>query len=49
MIAKTTQQTLVTSLVTYLGALAAQWQAVADLAALAQLDDLYPAVPEVKK
>jgi len=45
----TTQQTLVTSLSNYLNALAAQWQGVADLAALAQLDDLYPAVPEVKK
>jgi cobalt-zinc-cadmium efflux system outer membrane protein len=45
----TTQQTLVTSLANYLQALAAQWQAVADLAALAQLDDLYPTVPEVKK
>jgi len=45
----TTQQSLVTSLSNYLQSLAGQWQAVADLAALAQLDDLYPAVPEVKK
>src|SRR5207244_1013889 len=45
----TTQQALVTSLANYLTALAAQWQAVADLAALAQLDDLYPALPDEKK
>jgi cobalt-zinc-cadmium efflux system outer membrane protein len=35
------QQQLNTFLATYLTALAAQWQAVVDLAALAQLDDLY--------
>jgi hypothetical protein len=35
------QQQLNTFLTTYLAALQAQWQAVVDLAALAQLDDLY--------
>jgi cobalt-zinc-cadmium efflux system outer membrane protein len=35
------QQQLNTFLATYLTALSAQWQAVVDLAALAQLDDLY--------
>jgi cobalt-zinc-cadmium efflux system outer membrane protein len=45
------QQSLVQALQSYLQALAAQWQAVADIAAAAQLDDLYqcenptPAVP----
>lgn len=37
----TAQQQLNTYLTTYLTALQAQWQAVVDLAALAQLDDLY--------
>jgi outer membrane protein, heavy metal efflux system len=37
----TAQQQLNTYLATYLTALQAQWQAVVDLAALAQLDDLY--------
>lgn len=37
----TAQQQITTYLTTYLAALQAQWQAAADLAALAQLDDLY--------
>jgi cobalt-zinc-cadmium efflux system outer membrane protein len=37
----TAQQLISTYLMTYLAALQAQWQAAADLAALAQLDDLY--------
>jgi cobalt-zinc-cadmium efflux system outer membrane protein len=42
------QQQLNTFLAAYLSALQAQWQAVVDLAALAQLDDLYlPAAPAV--
>jgi cobalt-zinc-cadmium efflux system outer membrane protein len=38
----TAQQQLNQFLATYLTGLQAQWQAVVDLAALAQLDDLYP-------
>jgi cobalt-zinc-cadmium efflux system outer membrane protein len=37
----TAQQQITSFLTTYLAALAAQWQAAVDLAALAQLDDLY--------
>jgi cobalt-zinc-cadmium efflux system outer membrane protein len=39
------QQLLGTQLQAYLAALAAQWQAVVDVAAIGQLDDLYPAGP----
>ncbi len=41
----TSQLLLSTTLQAYLQALAAQWQGVVDLAAIGQLDDLYPAEP----
>jgi hypothetical protein len=43
----TAEQTLVTVVTTYLGALSDQWKAVVDVAALLQTDDLFQSSPEV--